>query len=348
MRYIIDITQNQSDNIQKLIADGRYRDFNQFVCTAIDNQLHIETEEIGGHKIENLGSKINVYKPEELFEIDKSISIKTINIDVQGVAMPDFKNLSGSAYEIEEKDSWLWGQVNKIFPVKIGLRILLAMQGAEKNITLEEYSKKATHIAASYGTGIRLYEDRKKRPRDLRISAGLPSEDAFKSKLRYKGQFLAYVRKDGLMEGAMSFLKFINLYKDEESGQMCIYLTGAGVKFAQISNPVIDKGEFDKSLSKEEIAFYLEHIAENVIGEYQAIKWMLEKLEEGISDRTLINREMKKIFSQLWGGASDAVINTQRAGLMSRMYELKLYDKEKDANKVAYLINDAGKELLRQ
>ena len=47
------------------------------------------------------------------------------------------------------------------------------------------------------------------------------------------------------------------------------------------------------------------------------------------------------------GGASDAVINTQRAGLMSRMYELGLYKKEKDANKVFYSITETGKKYIQ-
>jgi predicted transcriptional regulator len=54
---------------------------------------------------------------------------------------------------------------------------------------------------------------------------------------------------------------------------------------------------------------------------------------------------LKKEFGGIWA-ASDAVINTQRAGLMARMFELGLIEKEKDGVKVNYKISDKGKSFL--
>jgi len=238
MRYIIEIPQNQSDQIKKLVMKGQYGNVNQFVCTAIDNQLHIEGSEIGFQEAIGVNGGEVISSPERVRDINKGINMEQVDVSIETAPMPAFKDLSSSKQDIPEESVWLWGQVNKILPIKIGLRVLLSMQSLEKNIILEEFSERATEVAASYGTDIRFYEDRKKKTRDTRISAGLPSEDEFKSKLRYKGQFLAYIRKDELMEGAMSFLRFVNIRHQESNGPACIYLTEAGAKFAQLSNPV--------------------------------------------------------------------------------------------------------------
>jgi len=161
-----------------------------------------------------------------------------------------------------------------------------------------------------------------------------------------KGHFLAYMRKDGILDGAMPCLRFVNL-KRNERGKVFIGLTEAGLIFAKLENPVIDQQNFERSFNEKEIDFYLTHIFKNVKGENSAIKWLLRKLIEGIVVREDINNELKKEFSQVWN-ASDAVINTQRAGLMARMYELGLIEKKKMGINVRYNITDKGKNFLKK
>ena len=172
----------------------------------------------------------------------------------------------------------------------------------------------------------------------------MPDEKESKSKARYKSHFLAYMRKDGTLDGAMSYLRFVNLNKDEK-GKVLIGLTEPGLNFAKFDNPVLDLVDFEKSFNENEVDFYLDHISKNVKGESSAIKWLLKKLTNGLNGREEINEEIKKEFGQIWQ-ASDAVINTQRAGLMARMFELGLIEKEKDGVKVSYKISNRGRIFL--
>ena len=112
------------------------------------------------------------------------------------------------------------------------------------------------------------------------ISAGLPDEKEFKSKVRYKSHFLAYMRKDGTLDGAMPYLRFVNLNKDEK-GKVSIGLTDPGLNFAKLDNPVLDLVDFEKSFNEKEVDFYLDHISANVKGENSATKWLLQKLANG-------------------------------------------------------------------
>jgi hypothetical protein len=348
MRYLVDVTQKQAEEITKLINAGRSQTVAQFISTAIENQIYIENSEgLAPHSdIIKKDSGI-LERPDTVIINNKKIMLIEIKSQPETVPMPSFSGLSASLYKAEEEKCWLWGQTNKIFPVKIGLRVLYAFIGSEQWVDLEEYRNRAADIAASFGTIIRKYEDMKDKVRDDRISAGLPEEKEFKSKFRYKGHFLAYIRKDGKLEGAMPFLRFVNLNKDGK-GKIFIGMTEPGLNFARLENPVIDQNNFNKSFSEKEVDFYLNHILKNVKGEASAIKWLLHKLVSGVTDRREINKELKKEFSHIWNDASDAVINTQRAGLMARVYELGLIDKKKEGITVTYIIPDSGRKFLEK
>jgi len=243
-------------------------------------------------------------------------------------------------------------------PIKIGLRVLYVLlananqqidfQTDGQWINLETYKEEASKVAAWFGDEIRKYENTRNKLRDGRISAGLPKTREFKSKMRYKAHFLASMRGNNTLDGAMCFLRFINLSGDvkEMKGNIMIGLTGPGANFAKLVNPVIDNNNFDQSLSDGERTFYLEHVRTHVKGESSAIKWLLNTLARGITGREAINKELKKELGEIWGNPSDQVINTQRAGLMSRMLELGLSEREKKGIKVSYSVSDKGKNFI--
>lgn len=348
MRYLVDLTQKQADEITKLINVGKYQTVAQFILTAIENQIYIEntgseplSSIVAARKDSDILNKSDLIVTKD----SRNIALVEIKSQPKTVAAPTFSELAASLYKTKEENCWLWGQTNKIFPVKIGLRALYTIIGSEQWLYLEEYKEKAANIAAGYGTAIRKYEDKKNKLRDERISAGLPDEKEFKSKFRYKGHFLAYMRKDGKLDGAMPFLRFVNLNKDEK-GKIFIGLTESGLNFARIENPVIDRNDFEKSFSPTEIDFYLDYISKNVKGETSAIKWVLNKIMNGINDRNSINKELSREIAPSWGETSEAVVNTQRAGLMARMFELGLIDKKKDGITVTYIITDTGRKFL--
>ena len=86
---------------------------------------------------------------------------------------------------------------------------------------------------------------------------------------------MAYKRKDALLDGAMAIMKFCNVY--EEKKKQMIGITEQGLKFSHIGNPVMDNDDLDISLNEEESFFYINHMKENIKGEYEAMRWMLEK-----------------------------------------------------------------------
>jgi len=347
MRYIIDITPKQSQTIQKYLEKGNYGSISQFISTAIENQLALEENDI---------IDLMPYKPAQEAQRTKNpttaiasgnfekYSLKNIPGFNAVIDAPEYKNLVYASQSIPENQAWIWGQINKIFPVKVGVRILHQLLATKQSIELNEFLEIVAKEAAFLGDMIRDYETKNSRMRGEKISPALPSTDE-KSLNRYKFQFMVYLRRDGLMDGAMSLMKFCNVY--EEKKKQMISITESGLNFSSINNPVLDENNFDLSLNDEERFFYINHIKENVKGEYAAIRWMLEKIKTGNNTRELLNAEIEKSFAKSWGNSTTpAVINTQRAGITARMFELGLIEKEKVGIYVTYSASEIGQKLF--
>lgn len=347
MKYLIDISPKQAQKIQKHLEMGNYASLSQFISAAIENQLALEENDV---------NEIFLHKPGlPAMEVSDDTSVRqatgfgkyslnAIPEFKQVIKAPEFKNLVFASQSVPESQAWIWGQVNKIFPVKVGVRILHQLLATRQSLELNEFLDIAAKEATLIAEKLREHEATKGKMRDEKISAGLPSRDE-KSQNRYKFQFMVYLRKDKLMDGAMSLLRFCNVY--EEKKKQMIAITEQGLKFSSVINPVLDENNFDQALSEEERLFYINHIKENVKGEYEAIKWMLGKIANGKNTRELLNKEMEEAFTTVWGpSTTEAVINTQRAGITARMFELGLIEKEKDGIYVKYAVSECGNKLL--
>jgi len=345
MRYIIDITPIQAKTIQKYLEKGNYGSISQFISTAIENQLALEENDVNElmpykptPEIQRTPNHVAVIAPGNF----EKYCLKNIPGFNAVIDAPEYKNLVYASQSIPENQAWIWGQINKIFPVKVGVRILHQLLATKQSIELNEFLEIVAKEAAFIGDKIREYETKNSRMRGEKISPALPSTDE-KSQNRYKFQFMVYLRKDGLMDGAMSLMRFCNVY--EEKKKQMIGITESGLKFSSIINPVLDNNDFDMSLNEEESLFYINHIKENVKGEYAAIQWMLEKIKSEKNTRELLNIEIEKTYGKVWK-ATDAVINTQRAGITARMFELGLIEKEKDGIRVKYEVSENGEKLF--
>lgn len=347
MRFIIDISQSHSKAIQNYLDKGQYASLSQFITTAIENQLAIEETDLNSFTHFNLSNetqKKDFIKSATIESYDQQ-KLSLINIPEYKLVVkaPEFKDLVFASQNIPENDVWIWGQINKIFPVKIGVRVLHQLLTTNEVLELDEFLEKVVKEAITIGDNIRTYEDANNKMRSEKISAGLPSADE-KSQTRYKSQFMVYLRKDGLMDGAMSLMRFCNVY--EEKKKYLIGLTEEGLKFSSISNPVLDSNTLDTALNEEESLFYINHVKKNIKGEYAGMKWMLEKISDGKNETQSLNTEIEEIFGKKWR-ATDAVINTQRAGITARMTELGLIDKEKEGIYVKYKVSEKGKLLFK-
>lgn len=358
MKYLIEITQRQFEEIKHLISQNKYLDLAQFIDTAVENQLHIERSDTTKEYLVPQ-SHINADAVPSS-QSDKGETAKTSVQEALGkncLALSSFSHVINTVEPPKDSDlrfifpdagpekNWLWGQVNRIFPVKIGIRHLAAMLGENSTIDLNAFREKELRGPAFLEARLSIYEKSHGVDRDKCISTGLPGAAAedYKSHDRYKNQFLAVYRKDGKLDGALPLHKFVNIVL--ENGKPRIGITKAGLEFALLENPVLDKEDFSVSLSDAEKDFYIAHMRCNMPGEYDGVRWILSVIKEGKS-RDEINSAMKEYFGTAWNNPSAEFITTQRAGMIARISELGLITKEKSGVKVRYFVSEKGLSLI--
>jgi len=338
MKIITDIPAHLIRVIQDLVKGKKYNNISEFVRISVENQISLEhpSSEEGSVDTSDLLINKNQGSALEKFKLDTERSI-IAEIDApspKDILLPD---------ATKEEDLWLWGQVNKIFPIKLAARYLFnVLKEGRESIELEEFYKEIATSARSVGTFLLQDDEKNNRRRDDRFSTALPiGSEKSKSFSRFCSQFVGYKRSDGILTGALFLLKFANFSNTNKEPR--IGITSHGLRFAKIINPILDEKVMSKTLSVEEVEFYLSHIANDVPGEFKAFHIILSIIDKGVNSRGLINSEIKKITPQKW---SDDVINTQRTGAMSRMYELGLIEKLKHGVFVEYGITEKGKQFI--
>jgi len=336
MRYLIDISNVQNEKIGNLIKQGKYQNIAAFIYSALENQLYLE-ESPGGPllSVETQSREAGSQQAEVYNKGNNEASLLSLLAadigDVTIIKPPMESRIMFMAGKDSDCRFWVWGQVNRIFPLKFSLRVLanLLKQNKTGVITLKMFKDIAASNARIFGQKLMAIEKMKQSKRAERISPGLPiGEEGFKSEARFKSHFLVTVRMTDdnrpVLDGALAKYMFANIEgvdKEEKIG-----ITKAGLEFAQLENPILDKNEYDFTLSEAEIDYYLRHVAEHVQGEYKAIKLIISIIKKGTNRREDINEALIKYCPE-W---SPAIRNTQRAGLMSRMFELKLLEREPD------------------
>lgn len=340
MRYLIDLPRNVIEEIRKILNEKDYNNINEFILTAIENQLALESSEIIDEDLFSSTMRIpkHLKKIEEkIEEIDYSSLLTVNNLNEIKVYDPPEKSdleFPNTPYA----NDWLWGQINRVFPVKVALRVLLKMQNENDNsVKLNDYLNYASEVANNLGTRLNYIDKEMQRKRDKKVSTALPVGGTEKTISRYKNHFLIFQRtKDRVLDGALARLKFVNINIDG-----FVRLTEKGLEFAKMLNPIIDENLYSNiSLSQDEKDFYINYIKENVIEELNPFKTILKLISNGHTEVTAMNNEIKKIKPE-W---TETTITTQRAGALGRLFELDLVEKIKSGVNVTYKISDNVKK----
>jgi len=347
VRYILDIPPELVEKINEYLRSKKYNSLHDFLTAAIQNQVYYESrEDESGHEVPVMTSSstttASVVNAIHLLQLSPRLS------EVKVVPMSDLP-----------RHDYLWGQYNRLFPVKIVTRVasnLLRISGSEQ-IPLLELQEKSAEIARDLGKDIARKERSMGRKRGEIISAALPiGRKQDKTESRFKNQFVGYVAKIKVegehtpafrVEGAAPTLKFLSFSLDEKN-TVNVGITDPGLKFSILPNPVIELQNYSAPFSPEEIEFLLEHIASEIPREAMLIRLILSGVNEGIATPEGLNERMKsfkKENGREWKG-NEAI--TMRVGVVSRVSELGLLGRKKDGVRVTYELTDLGEKYLER
>lgn len=336
MRIVVDVPEYLVERARRLIAREEYRDLSSFVAASMENQLTLEETP-------------QATEPLTPTEVQEEVALVSRMSKPVGLGFePPRHEPPTLAYHSrpgrEPVDQWPWGQINKLLPVKLAVRLLAnQVSDIEPAIPLDLFRMNAAQRARILGLWLMRNDKKFGRRRDERLSAGFPTGGVEESSLnRYATHFVGYERKkDKALFGALFELMFANA--KVVGTKLSVGLTKAGLQFAKIPSPVLDNADLSSSLGEEEIEFYLKHIQARVPGDVYAFGLILGLVAEGVNRREELNERVRSKVGLDW---TDAVVNTQRAGTMARMYELGLFRKIRDGLKVEYQVTELGMSWL--
>lgn len=363
MKLVVDLPEELVGRIRDVVKNGGYDDPREFVETAIENQLELEEGgESGGFKTldqaiheydraerssdDTGGSPVSTSElgPNQVFESTPEYDIELHSYrDVVPVEPPSPDRVD---------DGPLWGQYNRLLPVKFVLRRLgnsladLADPGDNVSTMIDhgKFSSAVAQEARAFGKRLEEADDKMSRGRGEKLAAGFPTgEKTEKSLDRFESHFVGYSDRNGNLTGAPAALLFVDITASKPSE---IGLTEAGLNFTEFINPVLDETiEADEPLSPKERKFYLEHVTEKLPSEHEAKVFTAQAIQSGDNRPTSLTDRVAELDSD-W---SQAQASTNRSGLVSRMYELNLVDRFQVGQRgIGYELTEQGNEFLEQ
>ncbi|MGB7602722.1 MAG: hypothetical protein WBM24_20635 [Candidatus Sulfotelmatobacter sp.] len=364
MIICIDVSQRTKDQLEKLLEAGAYRDYSEAVAVAIANQVLLHSSQSSGKvttpDLLPQSHSVSEAKNGTAPQTHESLSIPDLFSQLGSSAnaprfapYPENNSLRGEDISV---DRWIFGQHNKLLPVKATCRALARLMSAEgqTNLALAKTASEIASEAVKLGDYFRYSDERLCAHRDDAMSFAFPFSDSpngDKSRLRYANQFVASLTKQGTLAGLPIELKLVNR---DQSRTPQILLTEAGWLFAMMRNPILDDHNNQTSkhqlfstggvilgqrrrFSDEEIEFLLAHIRDQVPAEAFAYKVVLEAIAQGANTPDKLDDALEEYLPKRDEKPfTRAFLTTQRAGVVSRMADLGLIHRIRDGIKVTY------------
>jgi Arc/MetJ-type ribon-helix-helix transcriptional regulator len=338
---VVDVPESVLSDVRTAVEDGGYESPQEFLETALRTQVELELgtdqDRVPSFEraVEGDGVDKTSSRPQQSVEDEAPREVEDLSVrafDIQTVAPPAPDRIDTGP---------LWGQYNRIFPMKLAVRRLavdLSESGSDW-APYGEFRDETATVAREYGLRLREVDEDRDRPRGEKLSAALPTGDSIERSLDgFKTHFVGQIDSDGDLTGALPTLRFVEVRPDPRA----FGLTDAGVEFASIENPILDGGlQSEESLSEAEYRFYVDHVAEEHPAEYDAMRAVVEAVESGVDRPDSLSERVSEL-SDDW---SSAQASTVRSGLVGRMYELGLVSRRRvGARGVGYDITDRGRQ----
>lgn len=242
---------------------------------------------------------------------------------------------------------WIFGQHNKLLPVKASCRAIAnILSDSPEGVEVGEIARLVANYAGELAVSLQAIDKKFGRQRDDMLCTAFPGRtDPDKGRIRYANQFVAGVTKQGQLTGFLVDLGLLNKLSPDSRK---IALTEAGWRLAMMPNPVLDGCEENPKakLSPEERTFLAAHISGNVVVERSAYLQILSAIHSGRDNPEGLRAAFNDIEKET--AKNSLYFSTQRAGAISRMADLGLLRRDRNGTRVSYAITDDGVEFLNK
>ena len=373
MHIITVIDSDSKSRIERIVSLHRgYESMDEFIRRAILNQIALEESDAElsdsglGREVESrakrtgraLGdrdsvalapSKMRERQPKNAVKVAVATdrSLLAIPVDIPpAVEMPKL--------DPNNKNRPLWGQINRLAPSKVSLRILANILARSKTGWADlKVVSAAVCEQAPIIKGILQDSDMKTgRKRGEGFAAAFPT-DLKPSLQRFTSQYVGYIAKEsGEPQGLLADLSLVNLRRSPE-GVAEIGITEPGIVFTKLPSPLVDTVLLlDKpaslAVSLEEARFLISHLQLHRPGELEFLRYVARRIGEGASNPTALLTAVDDYFKEDRRGMSitDAVLGTMRTGAVSKLVELGIIAIKKDGARSTYQLTEYSNQVL--
>jgi len=360
---------------------GQYTDYSDAISSMIQNQLLLQTQvsQNGSVVIESGNvrkarkSMSNTAKDIQV-RMEKNVSERNIQTGAEHtrakpneILIPQLFNQEGiverpssfaplpsdrwSGEGTVYIDKWIFGQYNRLLPVKASCRVLAhLLKSTLGGLAIEETTLLVAKEALKLSESLMQLDVRYGIPRDDSFSTAFPHPEKNPQKgcLRFANQFVAGVTKEGQLWGLLFELKLINAVQ----GKITHFtLTEPGWEFALLCNPVFDRNKEmpQGKFSDEEIGFLIKHIKTHVPVEDFAYRTILAAIIKGANTPQTLDEHLSKFIQEdAKNSVSKSFASTQRSGAISRMADLGLVSRKREGARVTYVMTERGVVYLQK
>jgi len=349
MKFIVDLPLTLYERLRELAGgEADSLEVARFIRIAIENQVELETADEG--PVERPGRETALKGASgspsgNAARLRSATGTQEATAAVwDGLRSRDLSldSIRASAPRHLTKDP-LWGQYNRLFPLKYAVRQLALMQiEAQGPVPLREFHAVAANRAIRIRGLLEQLDARNDLPRGERLSAAFPSGLKESSPTRFQSHFLGYLQSDGTPVGALLEIGFANA---SAGPKPTVEASDVGIAFAKLPNPLIDgDGTAAEALGDEEAEFILNLISRALPGERNLITSYLLWIGDGKNTPTeIMNRTRRK-----WPKWTEKVAGSMRAGALGRMQELGLIGRERDGLHVRYTLTPRGASFAKE
>lgn len=355
MVICFECSRETKEQLNELLSSGKYSGLSEVVAVAVANQL-VLTKSAGGEPVVHGAREgdMQILNARTSHPTD-SVSLRVHRIPPFFVLKPDYRaepiasppqpvrNLK--RHENVSQAHWIFGQHNKLLPVKASCRgIANLLADTPTGIEVEEAARMVATQATDLGAYLQSIDDKFNRVRDDMLSTAFPGRsDPDKGRIRYANQFVSGMTKQGQLTGLLVDLGLLNRVTTDSAK---VSLTEAGWRLAQLPNPVLD-GQAENPIAKfspEERGFLASHIESNVVVERSAYLQILGAIHSGHDTPEGLRAAFNKVERETT--KNKLYFSTQRAGAISRMVDLGLLRRDRVGTRVTYAITENGAAFL--
>jgi hypothetical protein len=371
--FAVNLSERLFGSIRELVEKGLYQSLEGFLEVAAYNQLALERG-VTPHQLLDRGHREGQHDPsptptaeeakpspgatrpeskprkskkgqrkrkgKKAHAREKVLALASPDVDVEAVlgrwATPDADTFpSPTVGEGLPAGEHLWGQVNRLFALKLACRWVVRAAAGRQWPSYLAVAEGLADDAAMIGAVLEQWDAAADRKRDEVLATGLPRRGNSASRDRFLSQYLARVTRGGEVQpGAVC------RYALAVCGADVVALTEQGLKFALMPNPILDQRQSASpaTLSVEEAEFLCQQIRERAEGEHADMRVVLNAVSGGEVTPTAVATAVRGSFPGEW---SEVVFRTHLSGLIARLTDLRLLRRHWEGRNVQYCLAEA-------